>query len=962
MKKSLLSILTASLLVVGCQDYDDQFSSLESQISALATTVAGLSQVQSDLASLAGTVGSLATTVNGLGDQIDTAVSDGLTDIQENIDAINTAVADVASSGDVAALQEAVDASQDDLDDLLAASSVFTGNVTINSPATLDVYEKMGPALNIVNGNVSITATAEMDGTKLQTVVDNILTTVKDFTYSAGTGVATVTFLNLTGTQSLTIKQAGDYRFDNLTSATNIILEDAHSNKVGIIHFGSLTSVTSFSTDTASSNLIDFKKVRELHLTSLVRYPGNNLKIRIKPNSVLAQQLDDVNAAGVQSNITLDISGPANFNATNFKDGKLTFSEMGTVQVDGFEGEFVIKENVVSFSADKVTKIDVSAATELETLNITGAKDPDNSKDKSGPAISFVNKDDLSSITLAGLVGAVTLTDNASLTDIVISAKVDGKITIGDNTAATDGNPTLANVNLTDSQATAVQVTNNRNLETLVINTTFWAGTGASAKLDGDVTVQDNGSLLSLTVSSDKIENLTVVGNDDLATIDFTGLTVAGATGSPSVYIYDNDLSGTMVDGSDGDTNIADGKAGDLGSITTSSGMGTLKTYLTAVKAVAKSEAKVLFDTIDFTTEASASAEYTFATNGTVNTEDEELRVLFITPNTSAAAVNGTQQKRGFLIGYWDTSPVNAKFEIWANGTRLNAVDIRVDANPALTVANILTPANIARATAAGVTMGASVTGNASTTLSVFAAATSSTNEWTAGNTDTSVSSATVFTLKIGSITLTTTVATPKITKDPGEIMAPLVAAYQAITSTLEEVTFAAVTNTDAESTWALTSRDVGSGGSGVSVSLSVSKASTWSDTANSGTQAVGIKVGATRLTTDNATVGQDIVITIEDNDKGAILNSIGAVSANQASGTIRIGTTDLISTAKAAQTTGNRELTSTALTVSATNVGDNYISNVYPTESRGDVTIAEDGVGAVASNATDFSRIGWLN
>ena len=64
MKKGILSILAASLLVVGCQDYDDQFSSLESQISALATTVAGLSQVQSDLASLAGTVSSLASTVN----------------------------------------------------------------------------------------------------------------------------------------------------------------------------------------------------------------------------------------------------------------------------------------------------------------------------------------------------------------------------------------------------------------------------------------------------------------------------------------------------------------------------------------------------------------------------------------------------------------------------------------------------------------------------------------------------------------------------------------------------------------------------------------------------------------------------------------------------------------------------------------------------------------------------------
>jgi nitrous oxide reductase accessory protein NosL len=48
MKKGLLSILASSLLVVGCQNYDDQFTLLENQITALTQTVDGLSQVQSD--------------------------------------------------------------------------------------------------------------------------------------------------------------------------------------------------------------------------------------------------------------------------------------------------------------------------------------------------------------------------------------------------------------------------------------------------------------------------------------------------------------------------------------------------------------------------------------------------------------------------------------------------------------------------------------------------------------------------------------------------------------------------------------------------------------------------------------------------------------------------------------------------------------------------------------------------
>ena len=59
MKKGLLSILAGALLVVGCQNYDDQFESIENSINAIHSQIAGLSQVQSDLSTLAGTVSSL---------------------------------------------------------------------------------------------------------------------------------------------------------------------------------------------------------------------------------------------------------------------------------------------------------------------------------------------------------------------------------------------------------------------------------------------------------------------------------------------------------------------------------------------------------------------------------------------------------------------------------------------------------------------------------------------------------------------------------------------------------------------------------------------------------------------------------------------------------------------------------------------------------------------------------------
>ena len=60
-----------------------------------------------------------------------------------------------------------------------------------------------------------------------------------------------------------------------------------------------------------------------------------------------------------------------------------------------------------------------------------------------------------------------------------------------------------------------------------------------------------------MTCSSDNLENLTVTGNDDLITLNFAGVTKGGATGSPSVAIYDNDLVASAVDTVD-DPAVAD--------------------------------------------------------------------------------------------------------------------------------------------------------------------------------------------------------------------------------------------------------------------------------------------------------------------------------------------------------------------------------------------------------------------
>ena len=74
MKKGLLTLLAASLVFVGCQNYDDQFDDLNAQISALKSQVDGL-------AALSGQVASLSSTISGL--QAGVAKSADLLDLKQ---------------------------------------------------------------------------------------------------------------------------------------------------------------------------------------------------------------------------------------------------------------------------------------------------------------------------------------------------------------------------------------------------------------------------------------------------------------------------------------------------------------------------------------------------------------------------------------------------------------------------------------------------------------------------------------------------------------------------------------------------------------------------------------------------------------------------------------------------------------------------------------------------------------
>jgi len=643
MKKGLLSILAGALVLVGCQNYDDQFDSLESQINALASTVAGLSQVQSDLASLSGTVASLASTVNGLGSQIDTAVANGLADIQSDIDAIEAAVADVASSEEVSALQDAVDASQEDLDELLANSSVFNNSITINSQQTADVYAAMGSSINIVNGDVSITVYEDMDQTVVQTVVDNILNITGDLTYTAAAStIEETTFNNLSGVGSVTAKQGGGYEFKALTSAGNIVLNNDYKSTVDIIHLGALTTVLSIADDGGTKGTIAFDKAEEFHLTSLTRYPGNNLNVEIKKGGVLAiDALTDNQSDGtaVGSGYTLTVKGPASLALSTISDGTISVEDVASVTVSGFIGNLDVNSGVETLNVTDIVDINLEDADDLVTATIDGALDSDanlTTADGAGPAITFASQD-LTSATITGITGDINATGQANLETLVISAEIKNG-TVAAPTSGTitvSGNNDLVTLTLTGAKAANVIVNANTDLETLTIDhTTTLAGTDTGGNID----VTGNTNLTSLTIKANTVDDLNISGNTQLTTIAAGDLTVASAT-SATVLIKSNNFTATAAkDAFDAATATVD-----TGSYTSTSGLATLKTYLVDALAATTTDVEAYFDVVELVqTQASATAQYADAAHTDAYTSTAKNAIAY--SKTTAASGKRVRQ------------------------------------------------------------------------------------------------------------------------------------------------------------------------------------------------------------------------------------------------------------------------------------------------------------------------------
>ena len=1055
MKKGLLTVLLASLVLVGCQNYDDQFDDLNAQISALKSQVDGLSSLSGQVSSLSGSISGLqagvsaaqaaAASASSAASAIDlTGLSASLATLQSEVDAVQASLATAATASAVATLQAELDAIEADVDELLATSNVYANNLSVTTSSELDAAVALGNNINIVNGTVTITQSATMDATKLQSVIDKIFTTTGSYTYSTSAASNTaMTFNKLASTGDLTMTVNGPITATSLVTAGTITLNTNFTSSVTAVNFDALTTVTDITTG-SSADTVNFTSATDVQLGALAVYT-DALSITTKKGATLdIGSLDDLNAAGTAVDMSLTVNGPGAVTISGWDDsydGTITATNVETLTTTGYEGNISIGDGVENVVITGAVKVSLSSADDLETVDITNKLFDDPNKTATAKAaVAYGNygressltfsSTDLTSIKLAGYYMNITSSGNGNLTEVDIDATIGGTLNLTNN-------DNLNNIDVTGSEIAHVTFTGNDGATSATFDhTTELNYNGATADLeDVDVVITDNLNMTSLTWGADKVEDLTVTGNDALTTVNFAGLAGVGADadGTPTLSVYDNALTASAandtVDGLstgtqyaiDGSTSGVNNDNLDEGSFTTTSGLGTLKTYMTAVAATARASA-VNFDIVSshtIATDAGATGEtegvqnsgnvQTFESNGGTTSSPKtnwvglvyaDTKSTYSSSTSNPTAVPEQAQRRAFVLDISDltatTSTMNLQISdgsalvsvLHSGSAYTAALAAGTKTNLDLLINTLKTGSAVSRAADLGATLDVYKGANNVAPKVVFAtSATSASGSNKEAYTDaqiaalyggsgtltSKVTTYDVFTYTIGGNSVTASITLSSATSATGSAATAAVADALASAwntkygtgGTSANLSFWGLANGSTTSGTLLAvaqkSEQAGSRPYGQSVSIAHAKATAaQASLATSGAITntfMDWTIGATDATTDNSATATDLVISLTEVTEGAINGAAATFNINN-------GITPLVELNTAKTYNGTASVTTNA-TIFPSDAGMyGAISGGTAGDARDDETVNEgvDVTTTSGSYRAQFTRLHWLS
>ena len=356
--------MAASLVFVGCQNYDDQFDDLNAQISALKSQVDGLSALSGQVSSLSSTISGLqsgVTAAQAAASAIDlSGLEASLASLTTEVDGIQADLATAATAADITALTADLAAVQADLDDLLSTSNVYQGDVTIGSATNLDAFNDLGSAINIVNGDVAITNNATYDQAKVQAVINNIFAVNGSYTFTdiadaVSANTASPTFDNMTSAGDITMTEMnGAVGFATLATAGAIVVTGDSWDHDGdeAADTAAVQAITSFSAPLlTTADEISVNGADSVTLTTVGTSVNINSLAAVSDADVTGLSITTgaggtLTAAALTSPLdaqddetfALTIAGLASFTApAGVTGGTLTVSETPTLVVSGFK-------------------------------------------------------------------------------------------------------------------------------------------------------------------------------------------------------------------------------------------------------------------------------------------------------------------------------------------------------------------------------------------------------------------------------------------------------------------------------------------------------------------------------------------------------------------------------------------------------------------------------------------------
>ena len=313
---------------------------LATELTALGTTNAELKTV-TDLIQASVTLLSSGQAANttSIGKLVDAVAALDTASLSTLINTLSTSV--TSSTADILAA-------------ILAGNNVYTSGagaaaLKINSAASLAVAESLGTKLGIINGDVEITHTdvTAMDATKLQAVIDNMVTITGVVTYTHSGDAVAVNFSKLSSAGGMHFDVEQAISLPVLSTVTNA-LSAKDDNKVTSFSAPKLSNIGSFKGGSAgtTSNTLTFGRAASIDLTALVAY--TNASLTIGGNTLSAgwdltmPNMQSNTPAGIVRGLTLIISGVVNkveLDKMVNKASKITANDAKSIILDNFQGE-----------------------------------------------------------------------------------------------------------------------------------------------------------------------------------------------------------------------------------------------------------------------------------------------------------------------------------------------------------------------------------------------------------------------------------------------------------------------------------------------------------------------------------------------------------------------------------------------------------------------------------------------